>query len=152
MSNQIETPISNELEQLDYKPLILAFISVAIIIFFGLKVSNNILKLLFSYYDKKYKKYNEDTKDDDNKYIRDDMEFKNKSNEILNNINSIKLQHKKEFSDLKEYKTKYNLDNINYSVVDNKILSKKYDDYEYNNKPNFINFIVDIFKPTKNNL
>jgi len=152
MSNQIETPISNELEQLDYKPLILAFISVAIIIFFGLKVSNNILKLLFSYYDKKYKKYNEDTKDDDNKYIRDDMEFKNKSNEILNNINSIKLQHKKEFTDLKEYKTKYNLDNINYSVVDNKILSKKYDDYEYNNKPNFINFIVDIFKPTKNNL
>jgi hypothetical protein len=96
-----------------------------------------------------FKKYSIAANDDDNKYMRDDIEFKNKSNEILKNINSIKLQHKRELSDVKEYKTKYNLDNINYAEVNNKILSKKYDDYEYNNKPNFINFIVDIFKPTK---
>lgn len=152
MSNQprsVPIGMTSNIEELDYIPLILAFISVAIIIFFAFKVCNNISKLLFSYYDKIFKKYHVDTKDDDNKYIKDDIEFKNKSNEILNNINSIKLQHKKEFTDLKHYKTKYNLDNINYSEVDNKILSKKYDDYEYNNQPNFINFIVDIFKPTQ---
>ena len=34
-------------------------------------------------------------------------------------------------------------------IINNKILSKKYDDYKYENRPNLINFIVDIFKPTK---
>ena len=134
----------------DYiKNLILSLISLIVLLFFAFKIFNNLSKLLFNYYRSVFKKYNISTSNDDNKYIKDDMEFKNKSNQILKNINSIKLQHKKQFTDLKEYKTKYNLDNINYSEVNNKILSKKYDDYEYNNQPNFINFIVDIFKPTK---
>lgn len=131
------------------KNLILSLISLILLIFFGFKIFNNMAKLFFNYYGEIFKIHEKNKSDDDNNYLRDEVEFKNKSNEILKNINSIKLQHKKEFSDLREYKKKYDLDNINYSEVNNKILSKKYDDYEYNNKPNIINFILDIFKPTK---
>jgi|TARA_B110000259_G_C14016975_1_gene401670 hypothetical protein len=131
------------------KNLILSLISVIVLIFFGFKIFNNMAKLFFNYYGEIFKIHEKNKSDDDNNYLRDEVEFKNKSNEILKNINSIKLQQKKEFSDLREYKKKYDLDNINYSEVNNKILSKKYDDYEYNNKPNIINFILDIFKPTK---
>ena len=130
--------------------LILSILSTSVIIFFSLKILSNLSKLIYNYYSAIYKKYNITTFEDNNKYIEDDKQFKNKSNEILKNISSIKLQHKKEFNALRKYKTTYNLDNINYSEINNKILSKKFDDYEYNNQPNFINFIIDIFKPTKN--
>ena len=134
----------------DYtKNLILSLISLVVLLFFSFKIFNNLSKLIFNYYKAVFKKYNISASDDDNKYIRDDIEYKNKSNQILKNINSIKLQHKRELSGIKEYKTKYQLDKTNYSEINNKILSKKYDDYEYENRPNLINFIVDIFKPTK---
>ena len=153
-TSNVNTTKSNNLsnyntDEDNIKNLILSLISLIVLLFFAFKIFNNLSKLLFNYYKALFKKYNISTSNDDNKYLRDDMEFKNKSNEILKNINSIKLQHKRELNGIKEYKTKYNLDNINYSEVNNKILSKKYDDYEYNNRPNFINFIVDIFKPTK---
>jgi len=150
LKNNYLNKSSNYKNDGDYiKNLILSLISLIVLLFFAYKIFNNLSKLLFNYYRSIFKKYSIAANDDDNKYMRDDIEFKNKSNEILKNINSIKLQHKRELSGVKEYKTKYNLDNINYAEVNNKILSKKYDDYEYNNKPNFINFIVDIFKPTK---
>lgn len=134
----------------DYmKNLILSLISLTILIYFSFKIFNNIFKLFYTYYISIFKKYSISTSNDDNKYLRDNIKYKNNSNQILKNINSIKLHHKRELSKIKQYKTKYDLDNINYSEINNKILSKKYDNYEYNNQPNFINFIVDIFKPTK---
>ena len=87
--------------------------------------------------------------EDNNKFIRDDVEYVNNSNEILKTINSIKLSNSNEFKSLVNYKKKYNLDTTNYAEINNKVLSNKYDDYEYNNAPNLIHFILDIFKPTK---
>lgn len=129
--------------------LILSLIITIILLFFGFKILQNFWKIFYNYYQDIYKDHNKLTKDDDHEYIRDEIEYKNISNEILKSINEMKLKNQKDFSKLKEYKKKYNLDNINYSEIDNKILSKEFDNYEYNNKPNLINFIIDIFKPTK---
>lgn len=129
--------------------LILSLVSVIILIFFGFKILKNFVEMFHNYYKDVFQNYNNLNKDDDNKYLRNEIEYNNTSNEILQSINNIKLNNKKDFSKLKEYKNKYDLDSINYSQINNKVLSKKYDNYEYNDKPNIIHFIIDVFKPTK---
>ena len=67
------------------KNLILSLISVIVLIFFGFKIFNNMAKLFFNYYGEIFKIHEKNKSDDDNNYLRDEVEFKNKSNEILKN-------------------------------------------------------------------
>ena len=62
-----------------------------------------------------------------------------------------KLENENEnnFEDIVNYKKKYNLDSDINSKIDRKVLNGDNDNYEYKNQPNFIDFILDIFKPTK---
>ena len=128
--------------------LLLSIVSVIILLFFLWKILINFLTMWKNYYDALYG-VNYVLPEDNNKFIRDDVEYVNNSNEILKTINSIKLSNSNEFKSLVNYKKKYNLDTTNYAEINNKVLSNRYDDYEYNNAPNIIHFILDIFKPTK---
>ena len=139
------------LEENDMQNLLLSLISLCVILFFLIKITKNFITMWKRYFDEGARLHSsdKDNKYDNNEYSRDEIEFKNNSNQILQNIKLIKRSNNNEFRDLTNYKQKYNLDHKLNAEVNNKILSKEFDDYTYESPPNIIHFILDVFKPTK---
>jgi hypothetical protein len=95
----------------------------------------------------------------DNNNYDHEIEFESNRNEILKSINNINNNFNDEFNQINNYKDKTNkeyrdankniiLDTNIYSSVNSKVLSKKYDNYDYDNTPSIFQFILDIFKPS----
>lgn len=141
--------------------LSIGIICILVLLYFLFGYISNILKIYNNYYHKylHVNQINKTIKEDNNEYDRDLDLVNNNKNEIIKSINNIKNSHTNQFSKLKQYKEETNneyrlnekditLDTNLYSEINSKVLSKKYDNYNYDSNYSIFKFIGDIFKPT----
>lgn len=151
-SEQINDLISNNNNDIKifFRNLFISIIIFFIILSMFNKSITNIINIFRLYLEDHKTIYGgEKLKDlDSYKYYEDDKYFNN-NEQILNSIKNIRKSQNKAFNNIKKYKDKYDLDSTNYSSSDRKLLYDKDDNYKYKESPNFIDFILDIFKPTK---
>ena len=133
-----------------------------ILCYFFIGYIKNLLFIFKDYYHKDLivNKVNQTIKNDNNYYDMDNIYYESNRNEILKSIKNMKNSHTDEFAKLKQFKENTNqeyldkgksnkLDTNLYSEVNSKVLANKHDNYKYNNPPSIIEFIFDIFQPTK---
>ena len=141
--------------------LALTTICLIILSYYLLNYITKILTIYKDYYNKYLylNQINKKIADDNNEYDSDLDLVNNNKNEIIKSINNIRNSHNSEFSKLKKYKENTNkeykleekditLDTNLYSEINSKVLSKKYDNYNYDSNYSIFKFIGDIFKPT----
>jgi len=128
----------------------ISILIVLILIEFFNRITNNFITIFKNYIDDGRIIYGSDMiNQKDNYNYEDDEDFNYKKLQILKSIRHIKVNNDKNFEDITNYKKKYNLDYDIKASVDRKVLNKDNDNYKYNNSPNILDFILDIFKPTK---
>ena len=140
----------------------ISIITFLILCYFLIGYIKNLLIIFKDYYHKDLilNKVNETQKNDNNYYEMDNIYYDSNRNEILKSIKNMKNNHTDEFAKLKRFKENTNqeysdngksnrLDTNLYSEVNSKVLANKHDNYKYNNPPSIIQFIFDIFQPTK---
>lgn len=128
----------------------ISILIVIVLIEFFNKITNNFSLILKNYVDENRLIYGSEKTDKlDNYNYNNDEDFNYKKTQILKSIRHIRINNENNFEDIVNYKKKYNLDSDINSKIDRKVLNGDNDNYEYKNQPNFIDFILDIFKPTK---
>ncbi len=128
----------------------ISILIVLILIEFFNRITNNFITIFKNYIDDGRIIYGSDMiNQKDNYNYEDDEDFNYKKLQILKSIRHIKVNNDKNFEDITNYKKKYNLDYDINASVDRKVLNKDNDNYKYNNSPNILDFILDIFKPTR---
>ena len=128
----------------------ISILIVLILIEFFNRITNNFITIFKNYIDDGRIIYGSDIiNQKDNYNYEEDEDFNYKKLQILKSIRHIKVNNDKNFEDITNYKKKYNLDYDINASVDRKILNKDNDNYKYNNSPNILDFILDIFKPTR---
>jgi|TARA_Y100000389_G_C17158326_1_gene363082 hypothetical protein len=141
--------------------LCISILTFVTLFYFFISYITNLLVIVKDYVSESLlvNKTNKVLKNDNNNFEIDNIQYNNTRNEILKSIKSIKTNFTDDFKKLKKYKENTNkeykeadkdiqLDTNLYSDVNSKILSKKYDNYKYDNSPSIFQFILDIFKPT----
>lgn len=121
-----------------------------VLIDFFNKITNNFITI-FNNYAKDHRLIygSQELKEKDNYNYSHDDDFTYKKIKILNSIRHIKINNKKNFEDIVNYKKKYQLDSEIKASVDRKVLNDDNDNYKYTSSPNIFDFILDIFKPTE---
>tara|TARA_Y100000389_G_scaffold195371_1_gene226716 strand:+ start:3255 stop:3713 length:459 start_codon:yes stop_codon:yes gene_type:complete len=128
----------------------ISILIVIVLIEFFNRITNNFSLILKNYVDENRLIYGSEKTDKlDNYNYNNDEDFNYKKTQILKSIRHIRINNENNFEDIINYKKKYNLDSDINSKIDRKVLNGDNDNYEYKNQPNFIDFILDIFKPTK---
>tara|TARA_B100000925_G_scaffold277562_1_gene245646 strand:+ start:184 stop:657 length:474 start_codon:yes stop_codon:yes gene_type:complete len=128
----------------------ISILIVIVLIEFFNRITNNFSLILKNYVDENRLIYGSEKTDKlDNYNYNNDEDFNYKKTQILKSIRHIRINNENNFEDIVNYKKKYNLDSDINSKIDRKVLNGDNDNYEYKNQPNFIDFILDIFKPTK---
>lgn len=128
----------------------ISILIIIVLIEFFNKITNNFSLILKNYVDENRLIYGSEKTDKlDNYNYNNDEDFNYKKTQILKSIRHIRINNENNFEDIVNYKKKYNLDSDINSKIDRKVLNGDNDNYEYKNQPNFIDFILDIFKPTK---
>jgi hypothetical protein len=128
----------------------ISILIVIVLIEFINRITNNFSLILKNYVDENRLIYGSEKTDKlDNYNYNNDEDFNYKKTQILKSIRHIRINNENNFEDIVNYKKKYNLDSDINSKIDRKVLNGDNDNYEYKNQPNFIDFILDIFKPTK---
>ena len=128
----------------------ISILIVIVLIEFFNRITNNFSLILKNYVDENRLIYGSEKTDKlDNYNYNNDEDFNYKKTQILKSIRHIRINNENNFEDIVNYKKKYNLDSDINSKLDRKVLNGDNDNYEYKNQPNFIDFILDIFKPTK---
>mgnify|MGYP001239570465 CR=1 FL=1 len=132
------------------KNLGISLVILIVLLEFFKRVTNNTTTIFKNYFDDHRVIYgSEQTSKNDNYNYSKDLDYENKKVKILKSIRHIKINNNRTFDDLTKYKKKYNLNTDIKGTVDRKVLSKEYDNYKYENQPNVIDFLLDVFKPTK---
>ena len=123
---------------------------IFVLIEFFNRITNNFTTIFKNYTDEHRLIYGTEqiSKMDDYNYD-EEVDFENNNSRILKSIRHIKINRDSNFEDLVKYKKKYNFDTEIKGTIDRKVLSKENDNYEYKNSPNIIDFLLDVFKPTK---
>jgi|TARA_B110000211_G_C13968790_1_gene503985 hypothetical protein len=128
----------------------ISLVILFVLIEFLKRVTNNFVIILKNYTDENRLIYgSENISKTDNYNYTTNNDFENKNTKILKSIRHIKINRDNNFDNLLKYKKKYNLDTEIYGNIDRKVLSKTNDNYEYKNSLNIIDFLLDVFKPTK---
>tara|TARA_B100000963_G_scaffold358847_1_gene384533 strand:+ start:11246 stop:11719 length:474 start_codon:yes stop_codon:yes gene_type:complete len=128
----------------------ISILIVIVLIEFFNRITNNFSLILKNYVNENRLIYGSEKTDKlDNYNYNNDEDFNYKKTQILKSIRHIRINNENNFEDIVNYKKKYNLDSDINSKIDRKVLNGDNDNYEYKNQPNFIDFILDIFKPTK---
>jgi hypothetical protein len=152
MDNQLKTFLYENKKDMKilFSNLGIALLILCILIEFFNRITNNFISIFSNYNDGHRLIYGTNKiAEKDNYRYESDTDFNNKKLQILKSIRRINVNNENTFKDLIDYKKKYNLDTDINSKIDNKILSSENDNYQYNNSPNIIEFLLDIFKPTK---
>lgn len=128
----------------------ISILIIAVLLEFFSRITNNVSFIFKNYMDDRRIIYGEEEiRDIDNYKYDEDEDFNYKKTQILKSIRHIKINNEKNFEDITKYKKKYDLDTELNSKIDRKVLNGDNDNYEYKNQPNFIDFILDVFKPSK---
>lgn len=128
----------------------ISILIIVVLLEFFSRITNNVSFIFKNYMDDKRIIYGEEEiRDIDNYKYDEDEDFNYKKTQILKSIRHIKINNEKNFEDITKYKKKYDLDTELNSKIDRKVLNGDNDNYEYKNQPNFIDFILDVFKPSK---
>tara|TARA_S200000501_G_scaffold321136_1_gene316413 strand:- start:273 stop:743 length:471 start_codon:yes stop_codon:yes gene_type:complete len=128
----------------------ISILIIVVLLEFFSRITNNVSFIFKNYMDDRRIIYGEEEiRDIDNYKYDEDEDFNYKKTQILKSIRHIKINNEKSFEDITKYKKKYDLDSELNSKIDRKVLNGNNDNYEYKNQPNFIDFILDVFKPSK---
>lgn len=128
----------------------ISILIIVVLLEFFSRITNNVSFIFKNYMDDRRIIYGEEEiRDIDNYKYDEDEDFNYKKTQILKSIRHIKINNEKNFEDITKYKKKYDLDSDINSKIDRKVLNGDNDNYEYKNQPNFIDFILDVFKPSK---
>tara|TARA_E500000178_G_scaffold344597_1_gene393155 strand:+ start:208 stop:678 length:471 start_codon:yes stop_codon:yes gene_type:complete len=128
----------------------ISILIIVVLLEFFSRITNNVSFIFKNYMDDRRIIYGEEEiRDIDNYKYDEDEDFNYKKTQILKSIRHIKINKEKSFEDITKYKKKYDLDSELNSKIDRKVLNGNNDNYEYKNQPNFIDFILDVFKPSK---
>lgn len=140
--------------------LCISLFTFLVICYFIFSYIKNLLEIIKNYIHESLlvNQTNKKILNDNNNYDHE-FNFESNRNEILKSINNINNNFNDEFNQINNYKDKTNkeyrdankniiLDTNIYSSVNSKVLSKKYDNYDYDNTPSIFQFILDIFKPS----
>jgi hypothetical protein len=128
----------------------ISILIIVVLLEFFSRITNNVSFIFKNYMDDRRIIYGEEEIHDIDNYKYDENEdFNYKKTQILKSIRHIKINNEKNFEDITKYKKKYDLDSELNSKIDRKVLNGDNDNYEYKNQPNFIDFILDVFKPSK---
>lgn len=157
--NKFENTLKEELGN-NTISLCISLFTFLVICYFIFSYIKNLLEIIKNYIHDSLlvNQTNKKLLNDNNNYDHE-IEFESNRNEILKSINNIKNNFNDEFNQINNYKDKTNkeyrdankniiLDTNIYSSVNSKVLSKKYDNYDYDNTPSIFQFILDIFKPS----
>ena len=157
--NKFENTLKEELGN-NTISLCISLFTFLVICYFIFSYIKNLLEIIKNYIHESLlvNQTNKKLLNDNNNYDHE-IEFESNRNEILKSINNIKNNYNNEFNQINNYKDKTNkeyrdankniiLDTNIYSSVNSKVLSKKYDNYDYDNTPSIFQFILDIFKPS----
>tara|TARA_B110000495_G_C23029815_1_gene612955 strand:- start:710 stop:1213 length:504 start_codon:yes stop_codon:yes gene_type:complete len=159
--NKFENTLKEELGN-NTISLCISLFTFLVICYFIFSYIKNLLEIIKNYIHESLlvNQTNKKILNDNNNYDHE-FNFESNRNEILKSINNIKNNFNDEFNQINNYKDKTNkeyrdankniiLDTNIYSSVNSKVLSKKYDnyDYDYDNTPSIFQFILDIFKPS----
>ena len=132
------------------KNLGISILIIIVLLEFFSRITNNVSFIFKNYMDDTRIIYGEEEiRDIDNYKYDEEQDFNYKKTQILKSIRHIKINNEKNFEDITKYKKKYDLDSDINSKIDRKVLNGDNDNYEYKNQPNFIDFILDVFKPSK---
>lgn len=128
----------------------ISILIIIVLLEFFSRITNNVSFIFKNYMDDTRIIYGEEEiRDIDNYKYDEEQDFNYKKTQILKSIRHIKINNEKNFEDITKYKKKYDLDSDIKSKIDRKVLNGDNDNYEYKNQPNFIDFILDVFKPSK---
>tara|TARA_B110000211_G_scaffold226674_1_gene280543 strand:- start:663 stop:1160 length:498 start_codon:yes stop_codon:yes gene_type:complete len=157
--NKFENTLKEELGN-NTISLCISLFTFLVICYFIFSYIKNLLEIIKNYIHESLlvNQTNKKILNDNNNYDHE-FNFESNRNEILKSINNIKNNFNDEFNQINNYKDKTNkeyrdankniiLDTNIYSSVNSKVLSKKYDNYDYDNTPSIFQFILDIFKPS----
>jgi hypothetical protein len=157
--NKFENTLKEELGN-NTISLCISLFTFLVICYFIFSYIKNLLEIIKNYIHESLlvNQTNKKILNDNNNYDHE-FNFESNRNEILKSINNIKNNFNDEFNQINNYKDKTNkeyrdankniiLDTNIYSSVNSKVLSKKYDNYDYDNTPSGFQFILDIFKPS----
>jgi|TARA_B110000259_G_scaffold146048_1_gene164598 hypothetical protein len=157
--NKFENTLKEELGN-NTISLCISLFTFLVICYFIFSYIKNLLEIIKNYIHESLlvNQTNKKILNDNNNYDHE-FNFESNRNEILKSINNIKNNYNNEFNQINNYKDKTNkeyrdankniiLDTNIYSSVNSKVLSKKYDNYDYDNTPSIFQFILDIFKPS----
>ena len=132
------------------KNLGISILIIIVLLEFFSRITNNVSFIFKNYMDDTRIIYGEEEiRDIDNYKYDEEQDFNYKKTQILKSIRHIKINNENNFEDITKYKKKYDLDSDIKSKNDRKVLNGDNDNYEYKNQPNFIDFILDVFKPSK---
>lgn len=132
------------------KNLGISILIIIVLLEFFSRITNNVSFIFKNYMDDTRIIYGEEEiRDIDNYKYDEEQDFNYKKTQILKSIRHIKINNENNFEDITKYKKKYDLDSDIKSKIDRKVLNGDNDNYEYKNQPNFIDFILDVFKPSK---
>ena len=128
----------------------ISILIIIVLLEFFSRITNNVSFIFKNYMDDTRIIYGEEEiRDIDNYKYDEEQDFNYKKTQILKSIRHIKINNENNFEDITKYKKKYDLDSDIKSKIDRKVLNGDNDNYEYKNQPNFIDFILDVFKPSK---